>query len=189
MKGKERLRELVEILRKSKISEPNFVADKFCWVFGNLIQEYLADMIYEEIRDTHDIGKIVELALENARNLFGKNPQNDWPFHTNWLIKYTKSRYLGERRGTLPEDDRRGNIRKFMEKYPRDQARCQWYLGCELRDNLTADHRWPWSLHGSSRVEDFQWLCAKHNNSWKKNLLLWDCFIPFRDFSETDMRG
>lgn len=189
VKVEERLKGLLEIGDNCEIDPPEFESEKFLWIFGNLIQEYFADRIYEEVKDKKDWKSAVKVAIEVASDWFGENTLGDWPFHLKWLRKYIRGRWLGERRGTAPEDKRTSAAEKFERKNPKSEASCQWYLGCSNDKELEKDHRWPWSLHGPSAGVGYQWLCRKHNRNWKRNLLFWDNFIPFRDYDKEKSLG
>jgi hypothetical protein len=186
-KAGQRLSDLIEIVQKSNMKDPEPVAEKFIWVFGNIIQEYFADRVFEKAFTERGLRASIEKAIEYATNVFGNDRIEDWPFHQSWLAKYIEGRFLGERKGIFPEDIRSGNRRRFMRLYPKNESKCQWFLGCGNRDNLTIDHIWPWSRHGKSSASRLQWLCQKHNNSWKHNLLFWDNFIPFSKYPKRDM--
>lgn len=186
-KAEKRFSDLISIVRKSNIQSQDLLVGKFYWVFGNLIQECIADSIYEEVKDEIDWNASVQKSYEIARDYFGEDSRKDWPFHQEWLKDYIRWRFLGSREGTSREDRRSGGLEEFKERYPISKSTCNWYLGCNSTIELQADHLRAWKLHGPSTPEDYQWLCEKHNNRWKKTLLFWgDNFIPFKDFARED---
>ena len=186
-RAEQRLQELIDIANRSRIDPPKFAREKFLWVFGNLIQEYFADRVYNEVKKAKELQKTVRNGLEIARDWFGEDHLHDWPFHRDWLKDYITGRFVGSRRGKSAESKRHGGIDEFIERYPRSTAICQWYLGCIEKNDLQVDHKLAWKKYGASTPENFQWLCRKHNNDWKKTLLFWgDNFIPFRDYKKSD---
>lgn len=186
-KAAERLAELLEVANANATPPPKFESDKFLWIFGNIVQEYFADRIYEHAKNQKDWRAAVRKGLEIARRWFGKNPQKSWPFHQSWLMDYIKWKWLGQREGKNPEDFRFGGKDEFIRRHPKTKSKCQWYLGCSVYKELEVDHKHPWKLHGPSTPEGFQWLCKKHNRDWKKILFFWgDNFIPFRGYREED---
>lgn len=178
-----RLQELMKTASIAKTDLPKFDPEKFLWVFGNMIQEYMADRLYENVKNEKDIGVAIKKGLEIATTWFGKDDLIDWPFHRSWLKEYINGRFLGPRLGKSAEYTRDGGRNEFLKRYPITGAICQWYLGCSNKENLEVDHKHAWKIYGASSPENFQWLCKKHNNEWKKTLLFWgDNFIPFRKY-------
>lgn len=188
-KTEKRFNDLVNIIKNSDVDSKDLLVEKFYLVFGNLMQEYFADLIYEEVEGERDWNASAIKSFKIADKLFGGDPFKDWPFHREWLNDYIRWRYLGPRQGTSKEDKRSGGLGEFKERNPITDAQCNWYLGCNIKDNLEADHIRAWKLHGSGSAEEYQWLCKKHNNDWKKTLLFWgDNFIPFRNFVDEEQQ-
>jgi hypothetical protein len=181
-----RLTELLDIGQNSDMTEPRFERDKFLWVFGNLVQEYLADRLFEA-GEHSNMAETRRTALGLAERWFRSKNDEDWPFRRAWLIKYLEGRFYGPRRGTSPEDSRQGGQKEFKRRNPKRNAKCNWYLGCPISDRLQVDHKTAHSLGAPSNADSYQWLCEKHNRLWKNNLLFWGCnFIPFKEYDEDD---
>lgn len=182
--AQERLDRIMAICRRSQIGEPPFDAWRFYWVFGNLVQEYVADRVFEAVPERDDWRQASRQAIELCDAWFDTNGDRDWPFAMTWLQDYVKWRVLGAREGRMPEDRRGGGRQEFERQNPAASAQCQWFLGCPANDQLSLDHRQAWSRRGAGSPDNYQWLCRKHNTNWKGNLLFWgDNDIPFQDYS------
>lgn len=184
---KDRLERLLDIATGIPHPEIEISRDRFQWVFGSLIQEFLADLLYEQVKDHRDHHEAIRVAVSLAERWFGPDELTDWPFRRKWLERYIGSRALGKREGIFPEDDLSTLRGEFRSSHPKDEAQCEWYLGCTSTDSLEIDHKWPLSVHGPTEVSNLQWLCRKHNRNWKGNLVFWDNAIPFDDFTIADM--
>lgn len=168
---------------------PKPKSDKFLWVFGNQIQEYLADRIWEEVQSKHlhlRRDEAVKISYSIAEEWFGQDfLKDEMPFTKEWFKQYVEGRFFGYIEGTYPEAKIERGKREFEARYPKEK--CQWYLGCPLTEEelksrgetLQCDHKWPLASRGLSFPENCQWLCRKHNIVWKNKTIFWgENFIP-----------
>lgn len=185
-----RLTELLGVVERSHLDPPAPTTTRFLWVFGSLIQEYMADRLFHEVEGEHDWRRAAEVATAVAHRWFGADEMADWPFPQWWLREYIRWRTLERREGTGPEDAPTGGRSEFLRNNPRSTARCQWFLGCPSIDDLQVDHKQAWSLLGAGAPDNYQWLCRRHNDLWKKTLLFWgDNLIPFKDYAPPAEEG
>lgn len=179
----ERLRRLIDISEHADLPGPPVNPQRAYLIAGRMIQEHLAHRVFYHVRDASDWSEAVDRAVELCSEWFGEDEVTEWPFRQTWITKYVKWRYLGPRQGLNPEDARQAHRDKLQKQSPRDEAQCEWPLGCEEEGkDLQVDHVWPWGRHGPSHIENLQWLCQDHNSTWKKDLLFWDNIIPFQRF-------
>ena len=193
MTEKERLEIIIKTGEKGDIPKPEFNSSKFYRVFGNIIQEYFADRIWEEIqlkKWNPSKSEVMSIGFSIAFEWFNKDfIDKELPFTKDWLKKYLEGRFHGYLEGNTPETDIRKGKKEFEKSSPKIQ--CQWFLGCPMTDKelkkrgetLQCDHKWPLGNMGVGTKENCMWLCPKHNIIWKGKTLFWgENFIPCGSF-------
>jgi hypothetical protein len=69
------------------------------------------------------------------------------------------------------------------------EAERLWGYACPSKDDLQADHEWPYSLGGPTSVDNLTWLCRLHNQSKGCDIHCWPWERDVPDWLRMQVQG